>query len=189
MFKKSFGALLEIAIVVTIGITLIHKVATVFGRRGYNDDVDEALNSRVSNYKGQVVIRLPWSKRSGMSSGPIMFLGKGVKTDDRGRRLVRHEHGHYLEYQQLGYLKYLVGIGIPSVVNYFRKTRPYFNQPWEINADMLVGIERPDEHTTAGVELGKRYYEYLNANSLFSIIGNMGKFINHDLSVIKEDNV
>jgi len=186
MCKKSIGALVKFVLTVAVGVAFIHRVATMFGRRNYNDDVDEALNSRISNYKGQVVIRLPWGKRSGASSGPIMFLGNDVNVDDKGRRLIRHEHGHFLEYQQLGYLRYAIGIAIPSVVNYIRKTRPYFNQPWEINADRLVGVERP-EHTEEGIERGKNYHEYLKSSSFFNIVGNVWKLINHDFSVIEDD--
>ena len=157
------------------------------GGRKYNNDISKIFSSRISNYKGQVVIRLPWGKRSGMSLGAIMFLGNSVDDDDRGKRLIRHEHGHFLEYQQLGFLKYFAGIGIPSLVNNIRKTRPYFNQPWEVNADMLAGIHRSGEHTKEGIELGARYFEYLNSSSFFSIIGNVRDFTNHNLSALKDD--
>ena len=184
MTKKTIKALLGIILGVALGIALFHKGATIIGKRKYNENINEALNSRISNYKGQTVIRLPWGKRSGMSSGPIMLLGNGVNVDDRGRRLVRHEYGHFLEYQQLGFLKYFVGIGIPSLTNNLRKTRPYFNQPWEIHADMLAGINRP-EHTAEDLELGKLYFEYLKSSSFFSIVKNVLNFTNHDLSAIK----
>jgi len=186
MSKKSIKALLGVVLGVVLGVALLHRGATIAGRRKYNDDINDAFNSRISNYKGQIVIRLLWGKRSGMSSGPIMLLGNGVNADDRGRRLVRHEYGHFLEYQQLGFLKYLVGIGIPSLTNNLRKTRPYFNQPWEINADMLAGINRP-EHTAEDIELGKLYFEYLKSSSFFSIVGNVWNFTNHDLSAITDD--
>jgi len=188
MTKKIIKSILEIAIMVTIGITIYHKVVGMIGRRKYNDDIDEALNSKVSNYKGQIVIRLPWGKRIGMSSGPIMFLGKGVDIGERGKRLVRHEHGHFLEYQQLGFLKYAVGVGIPSLINNLRKTRPYYKQPWEINADLLAGVHRSDEHTEEAIEQGKRYFEYLKSSSFFSIFKNVWNFINHDLSAVKADS-
>jgi len=186
MNKKSIGALFKLVIGVAVLIAFIHRVATIVGRRTYNDDMNDVLKSRISNYKGQVIIRLPWGKRSGMSSGPIMFLGNGVHDDDRGRRLVRHEHGHYLEYQELGFFKYLVGIGIPSLVNNIRKTRPYYNQPWEVHADVVAGIERPKEHTVEGVEQGERYYEHLKSSNIFSLIGNVQDFTNHDLSMIED---
>ena len=151
-----------------------------------NDDISKVLNSRVSNYKGQLVIRFPWGKRSGMSLGRFMFLGNGVGDDDRGRRLIHHEHGHFLEYQQLGFLKYLAGIGIPSLVNNRRKTRPYFNQPWEVNADMLAGVRRPDEHTKEGIEQGRLYFEHLKSSSFFSIMSNVRNYANHDLSDLND---
>jgi len=185
MNKKSFGAFLKFIIGVVLAVALLHRAATIFGRRKYNDDINDALKSRLSNYKGQTVIKLPWGKRSGMSSGPIMFLGNGVDADERSKRLVRHEHGHFLEYQQLGLLKYIVGIGIPSLTNNLKKTRPYYNQPWEVNADMLVGIHRP-EHTEECTQLGKLYFEYLKSNSIFSIVGNVRNFVNHDLSAITD---
>ena len=156
------------------------------GRRN-NDDLNKVLNSKVSNYRGQVVIRFPWGRKRGMSLGRIMFLGNGVRDDGEGKKVIRHEYGHFLEYQQLGFMKYIVGIGIPSLVNNIRKTRPYFNQPWEVNADMLAGIHRPDEHTEEGIRQGKLYFEHLKSNGFFSIVRNVRDFTNHNLSALNGD--
>ena len=154
--------------------------------RKYNTDMNKIFDSRISNYRGQVVIRMPWGRESGLSFGPIMFLGNGVDDDNSGKKLIRHEYGHFLEYRQLGFMKYIVGIGIPSLVNNIREIHPYFNQPWEVNADMLAGIYRPDEHTMEGIELGKRYFQHLNSSSFISIVRNVRDFTNHNLTAIEE---
>jgi len=154
--------------------------------RKYNIDMNKIFESRISNYRGQVVIRMPWGRESGLSLGPIMFLGNGVDDDNSGKTLIRHEYGHFLEYKKLGFMKYLVGIGIPSFINNIREIDPYFNQPWEVNADMLAGIYRPDEHTIEGIELGKRYFQHLNASSFISIVRNVRDFTNHNLAAIEE---
>ena len=182
-----------------VGLNNIAQGLTRAGQLEYNYNMANIFNSRISNYRGQVVIRgIPGMGSSGMSLGPIMLLGNDVRNDEGGRRLVRHEHGHLLEYQQLGFLRYLAGIGIPSLINaefrdqndpesrHFILNFRYNNQAHEIHAEILAGIYRPNYHRIEAIVMGMLYFEHLNSRGLFSIAGNAWDFTDHNLSAVKE---
>jgi len=154
------------------------NVLSTVGNLTYNDCQERVQNSRFfSNYRGQIVVRWSPFGRAG-SLGPIMLFPHGSSN-----RTLRHEHGHFLERQELGFWRYYFGVGIPSLFN--ADTSPYFNQPWEVHADMLAGIHR-GEHTLEGIAMGMLYYEHLQNTSIFSTIWNTINFTNHNLSTIKE---
>ena len=96
----------------------------------------------LSAYKGQLVIKAPFARNSG-SFGRIMILGIKNSSRPEGIQTIRHEWGHYVQYQMLGTLKYYLKIGIPSFKNTFRKLThsEYFSQPWEITADIFGGVD------------------------------------------------
>jgi len=156
------------------------------GITGLSRDDDNFSSWGVHNYRGQLVIRTPWMT-GGMSLGPIMFL-----QSTPGNRLLSHEHGHFLEYQQLGFLNYITGIGLPSLINNILTNANYNNQPWEVHADMLAGVYRAfdplegEGHTLEGIALGMLYNEFLQSAGLISIGSNLWDFTTHNLSTVKE---
>ena len=138
----------------------------------------ENHNRLLSGFNGQVVINMPLVESSlrnvpiirdhlgrAGSLGPIMPLSRGGRTHNT----IWHESGHFSEFQFLGPLRYFVGIGLPSK----NSTLPsgdirYFQQPWEIIADILGGVDRVDpasglSHFTMPYILrGLRYFDFVN---------------------------
>jgi hypothetical protein len=124
-------------------------------------------------------------------------MGEDWEYNDRGRTMLSHEHGHNLQYQRLGFERFLWGIGIPSAFNAERQrngllTVPYYNQPWEIHADLLGGTlgAYGRTHTAEALLLGLAYFahlESLQGMDLFNFIRNdLWAFMNHDFSILKE---
>ena len=170
-------------------LNFIYQGATLVGRVGYSDDQERVFNSTVSNYRGQIVIRSSNNGRSG-SLGPIMLLNPALQYNSFGVGVLRHEHGHFLEYQQLGFLRYFLGIGYPSLTN--PSFKPYFNQPWEVHADMIADNFFRDSHTVEAIALGFAYFEHLYGIRSFGdwfnfLRRDLWDFANHDLSALKQD--
>jgi len=120
-----------------------------------------------------------------------------VRYNARGHNLLGHEHAHNIEYQMLGFLRFTLGIAIPSLFNAGRDSSlipgSYFNQPWEIHADMLAGLigYRLDRdgniyHTTNALLLGLAYFHFISTASISDLLDNVSAFKNHDFSAIKE---
>ena len=156
----------------------------------HNDDPAKVFRSTVSGYKGQITIKIPGMNKSAASVGRFMLLGKGLRNDDSGRITLLHEHGHFLDYKKLGFFKYFLGIGLPSLINASRKPekrriKGYYNQPWEFNADVQTGIVR-DEHTKKTSALSKAYYGYLSSIKRFKwfkfLFKDLKNIINHDFT-------
>jgi RHS repeat-associated protein len=69
----------------------------------YNEDKERVFNSTLSNYRGQIILRLPGFGTSAVAIGDLMILGRNVRLDANGESwLIDHEHGHYLDYNILG---------------------------------------------------------------------------------------
>ena len=81
-------------------------------------------------------------------------LGKYIIVNNFGYGdTVKHEYGHCLQSEKLGWL-YLLVIGLPSALgnlydriahrnwNYRSRIKWYYSQPWESWADKLGGVER-----------------------------------------------
>ena len=180
---------------VTGAVHFGYNALGLFGQRNYSDDQERALTQRIANYRGQTTITFG-SGTSGASLGPIMILGGGLDPEvSRHIDLLRHEHGHFLEYQELGLIMYYLGIGFMSFVNFQRDhSRDFYtNQPWEIHADILAEIIRT-AHTQEARELGELYFQQLQSISgvygdtgwLRFLLVDMWNFVNHDFSAIRE---
>jgi len=158
----------------------------------YNENQEKVFKSTISGYMGQLTIRLPFMGKSAASFGAFMFLGRGLIFNDSGRVTLRHEHGHYLDYKRIGFFRFIFGVCIPSIVNASRKPERrriigYYNQPWEIHADVLANVVR-NEHTEEALALSKAYYEHLMSIRKMGwfkfIFRDLRKFINHDFTAI-----
>ena len=106
--------------------------------------------------------------RSG-SFGRLLGLHDNNKNDPnllRLEELLKHEHGHYEQYKLIGFVKYLLAIAIPSLLN---DPVDYYSQPWEVTADLLGGVVS-HRHTAGSEEAGIRYLNRLINASAFQVI-------------------
>ena len=88
-----------------------------------------------SSYKGKFVIKTPL-KRSG--SYGILFISKYLSLNNKD--VIRHEYGHTKQLALLGFIKYTVCIGIPSLFQ-LSDDEVYYRRPWEITADLYGGVK------------------------------------------------
>lgn len=104
-----------------------------------------------SSYKGHFVLRTN-RKRSG--SFGILFISRRVNKYRNSEDVVRHEYGHALQLKKMGLIRYTVFIGIPSLLNL--GDGYYYDQPWEITADILGGV-RSRNHKEYNIIKGNEY--------------------------------
>jgi len=158
----------------------------------HNDNPEKVFKKTISKYSGQLTIRLPFIRNCAASVGRFMILSRDLQNNDRGRTILLHEHGHYLDYKKLGFFRYFLGIALPSVINASRKPEKrriigYYNQPWEIQADELANISR-NEHTNEASNLGKSYHKYLisikRTGWLRFLFKDLPAFINHNFNAL-----
>ena len=105
------------------------------------------------------------SKRNGTfersGSFGIMFLSHLDDTQSDRIETVKHEHGHYIQMQELGVAAFFFGIAIPSML---KTPYDYYNQKHEITADILGGVGKYDRaiprRESAELE-GTAYFEGL----------------------------
>jgi len=163
-------------------------------RHSYNENPGKVFTSKKSNYKGQTTMRLKFLGHSAASVGPFILLGKKIKNDESGLILLLHEHGHYLDYKQLGFFRYFLGIGLPSIINAKKKPQKrrivgYYNQPWEAHADIRSNVRR-NEHTPEALTLSEAYYEYIasiKGKKWFKFLfKDLWKFIAHDFTALEK---
>jgi len=119
-----------------------------------------------AGYKGKLVV-----KKSGFGGRSYGFKNLYISPDLKegtceGRDQVRHEYGHSVQFDMLGPLMYFLYIAIPSITSKV-KGKGYYDQPWEITADIYGGVERggqsPDRNNydAAAVEKGRAYLKKL----------------------------
>ena len=112
----------------------------------FNSDAQVAAEcTKVSFYQGIPVFRAK-VPRSGS------FYAILLKPEAREGNTIKHERGHAWQAMILGPGAYGIAIGIPS----FKKLGPwdddetlsngngYYHAPWELNAELLGGVSRPD---------------------------------------------
>lgn len=128
-----------------------------------NDDINKVKNAHYfSGFRGQFVLFLEGYGRSA-SFGKLMIIYSSSKGSTN---TILHEHGHYLQYKQLGFFKYLIGIGLPSWQN---TPVDYYSQPWEVTADILGGV--PVVRYSEGADtVGWNYLAELKSKSLETVI-------------------
>ena len=126
-----------------------------------NTDPQVVMDSRFfSHYNGQFVFRWSPNDRAG-SFGGIMLAPRGTDIDT-----IRHEGGHYVEYQKLGPLRYYSMIGIPSFLSLGRAhVDCYFHQPWEIIAHVLGGANFHIPPPRGAVREGILYHKWVRSLS------------------------
>ena len=128
------------------------KIISDFKRFNFKNEKEQAVidSNYFSAYKGKLVIRTN-RLRSG-SFGVLFITRKGRPYNIK--QLIRHEYGHTEQLRQLGFLRYLLFIGIPSWKQW-KKEIPYYERPWEITADLFGGVtsrKHTEEKLAAGID-------------------------------------
>ena len=120
-----------------------------------NTDEAKVLAARVfSAYKGAFVLKLPIGRNA--ASFGILFLGSKV----RDPATVRHEYGHRLQWEQMGFFRFVRRVALPSVTANLMDRRgklpyDYYGSPWEAEADRLGGASHPGRDRVWPVEIRK----------------------------------
>ena len=67
-----------------------------------------------------------------------MFLN----TENAEEQDVKHEYGHYIQLQELGLIRYIMYVAIPSVNSGDVAYDEYYSLPFEMSADILGEVQR-----------------------------------------------
>ena len=133
------------------------------------DNVDASVVETAtffSGYDGQLVFFGDWESGRSGSFGRLMgvhILSKGTRYFSE---LLKHEHGHYEQFLEIGLLKYIFAIAIPSITN---EPADYYSQPWEVTADLLGGVTT-HHHAPGSEEAGIAYLNNVKNADLLSVI-------------------
>lgn len=111
-------------------------------RKNYNkaNETDRAIiaSNYFSCYKGVTVLKTAF--KSSFSFG---FIGLSKKHQDINT--IKHEYGHRLQLEKMGFFRYLFRVACPSVtINILARMKKlpydYYSYPWEKEADELGGV-------------------------------------------------
>jgi hypothetical protein len=111
-----------------------------------NTSEEKVINAHFfSAYKRAFVLKLPIGYNA--ASFRTIFLGRKIKNTN----VVKHEYGHRLQFDKLGFFRYISRVATPSVLAnllYKLKKLPYdyYGSPWENEADILGGVSRSFEN-------------------------------------------
>lgn len=113
----------------------------------HNEDEKKVLDATLfSMYRGHPVLRVP-----GRRSASLWALFITYETNRRRypEDIVRHEYGHTVQLNKLGFFRFGLCIGIPS--RFMLGTKSYYDKPWEVMADIYGGVQsrQHDEKTVA----------------------------------------
>ena len=153
-----------------------------------NSDEEQVKKANyLSAYQGQVVIKAAMPNGRSGSFGMFMLLDKTAVFDPE---TIRHEWGHYVQYRKLGFMRYFLGIGLPSLLNGKVPLKAYYMQPWEITADLYGKVLR--DHSLEATAVGQRYLAYLisiRGGAAWLAFGRaLTGIIRHDMSVLDKRN-
>ncbi|MBQ7380030.1 MAG: RHS repeat-associated core domain-containing protein [Clostridia bacterium] len=110
------------------------------------------------NYGGAFVLNLPIGDNA-FSFG-IIFMGTGVPDTDYDT--VKHEYGHTVQYDNMGFWDYLTQVGIPSVTGFLKDPLPYsyYTSPWEKEADDYGMVNPANRDTSDPWTQADGYYTF-----------------------------
>jgi RHS repeat-associated protein len=118
-----------------------------------------------SFYKGVPVIKLPRDRS--FSIGIIVFGSPRSRSEDIDT--IKHEWGHTRQLKNMGLLRYLLGIAIPSSTSPVRNS-VYYSQPWEVTADLYGGVYRGT--SAEDIAIGKSYDDFVQNAPIHKVAGN-----------------
>lgn len=158
MLKKIFLILIILFVIFILSIFCFRITKDIIDFDRNNTDELKVINANYfSSYKGTIFLKVPIG-RNAFSFG-IVFLGN----KNRDIYTVRHEYGHYLQLEELGFNKYIKYIAIPSMYGYYSKVSyyDYYSQPWEYGAEIYGEVNRPNYKYSKDVL--EKYNEYMSA--------------------------
>ena len=115
----------------------------------WNNTEEQAVLDAVffSAYKNRLVIkhRLPGS--TSFSIFRVLFINATKDPASKYRantKTVRHEYGHTLQEEYMGFFSYMKKVAFPSLRGYRKKLsqEEYYAQKWEHDADVLGNVKR-----------------------------------------------
>ncbi|MBQ2815580.1 MAG: hypothetical protein IJE65_02815, partial [Clostridia bacterium] len=98
-----------------------------------------------SSYKGTFVLKT--------SFDASFFYGFiGLSKTQQTETNLNHEYGHAVQADNVGMFKYTFNVAIPSLTanvldRYEKLPYDYYGSPWELEADMLGGVNRTSDNT------------------------------------------
>ena len=116
-----------------------------------------------SGYLGQIVLFSDRSSRRSGSFGRLMSL---YAPDKNYPETIKHEHGHFEQFLQIGLVKYIFAIAIPSILH---QPDDYYSQPWEVTADLLGGVTS-HYHSPGSEAAGWAYLNRVKNAGILSVI-------------------
>ena len=118
-----------------------------------------------SSYKGTFVVKPPIGGNA--ASFGIMIIGDEVTSTNT----VKHEYGHKVQLDNMGWSDYISKVAIPSVTANIldrmgKLPYDYYGSPWESEADRLGGVNRttnnipwPDDAYHSYIDLIKMFFD------------------------------
>ena len=111
-----------------------------------NTDEQKVLDAVFfSAYRGMNVIKNRLPGTTSFCIFKTLFInGTKKKKYMTNADSVRHEYGHSLQEEYMGFFRYLKRVAIPSVKGYRKglPTEEYYAQKWEHDADILGNVKR-----------------------------------------------
>ena len=116
-----------------------------------------------SCYNGNFVIRMNGDRSASFG---VLFISRVREYEtDSFYDEVRHEYGHTKQLRELGAIKYLLCIGVPSYYQW-GSDKEYYRRPWEITADIFGNVQSRKEKYPNYEAAG---YEYLENSKKMGI--------------------
>jgi hypothetical protein len=101
-----------------------------------------------------------------------MLNDRRIYTQDAAIDIIKHEYGHTRQLEQMGAIPYFLFFGIPSMINGGHPD--YYNQLWEVTADMYGGVNTTRTPNSDALLRGKAYLAILSfffgRNTLFDSV-------------------
>jgi len=114
-----------------------------------------------SRYKGCLVIRFKIPTKRSFSLGALF-----IDRRDNTVATMKHEYGHTVQLKELGLLRYLVFIAIPSVFSQSSGMK-YYEQMWEVTADIFGEVDPATrKHQSHIIQEGFSYLESSKTNKI-----------------------
>ena len=138
--------LVVLAISLIAAFVVCRKIAPAFAKTRLGIDIQNydpqntseevALAAHYfSRYKGCLVIRFKIPTKRSFSLGALF-----IDRRDNTVATMKHEYGHTKQLKELGLLRYLVFIAIPSASSTL-PAKQYYEQSWEVTADVFGEVE------------------------------------------------
>jgi len=114
-------------------------------------------SSYFSGYRGKLVVRMAGFGGRSFSLG-VLFIKPGLNKDNPSDiNIVKHEYGHAVQLAQLGLVRYIRRIAIPSATSKVTGNA-YYDQPWEVSADIFGKVDpKVRTHSASIIQKGMDY--------------------------------